>query len=600
MSRFSRRKEVWRQVLHDTKSEQGLASKRMALLETWRHDPWAFFSALDADGQPVVWTVDELDDKKPKKPFPAHKEYLSEIVKELSAYRIVLIDKIRQKYITNLCALMVMHYCMFTDEREVFISRLEERSAVKLINDKIRKPHAMLPKWLQEACPISKEPKNIITFGETGSTVTGVSQNFGVADARGSTASLVLVDEAAYQDFYPEIHRAILPMAARLWAVSTANTGNPGAELFASQVHEGRPGMAGDEAAPESMDPALQSAARLARNHTVYRTGLEAFTSPSGNRVVILRLGADPEDTPEWIAKARLPYANEKDWRREMMGDWTSPAGDPFFPIFSHIGRDKYVHYARRLITAPVFVGLDFGKRRPAAVWMQYAPRSDRIFGYREWMPHDIQCHEFRDGIKYLCGLMAWEEIPERSQWWIEEYMRRSSGFHCPPPWFPPDTEFIFIGGKEALQGSDAAVNSAESTRQQIFAAGGITLHIVNTKVETRNDVVGRMLMMAPDGWPRTFLDPQMNETIVGFDGAFSHPKSTKAVGLPEKPKNDNHYINLLDAWGYAAVAICPKDTPDKPGEARVIGVEADGRTPIMSRPDREEIGWYENRRSLR
>src|SRR5207247_7432497 len=103
------------------------------------------------------------------------------------------------------------------------------------------------------------------------------------------------------------------------------------------------------------------------------------------------------------------------------------------------------------------------------------------------------------------------------------------------------------------------------------------------------------MLMMAPDGWPRCFLDPQMEEVIAGFDGAFSYANPVKGQEVSIKPKNDEHFINLLDAWGYGIVAVCPKDTP-KPGEPRkIVGYEADGRTPIL-REEASEVGWHETR----
>jgi len=124
----------------------------------------------------------------------------------------------------------------------VFVSRVKEESAVKMIGDKIRKPHGRMLQWVQRIMPITDEPKNIITWLGTGSTVTGVAQNFAEADARGPTASLILVDEAAYQSYFPLIYRAVLPMTGRLWGVTTANIGNPGAQLYRDLIHEGKPG----------------------------------------------------------------------------------------------------------------------------------------------------------------------------------------------------------------------------------------------------------------------------------------------------------------------------------------------------------------------
>ena len=260
---YQKRRDAWAQLLLDTRDEasEEIAQQRIRLLESWRPQQgeplgeacWRYLSAKDVDGRPIIWTVDERDMETPVKPFPSHKLYLKEIVTELWTYRIVLIDKIRQKYISTLCMLAIDWFCSFYDEREVFVSRIKEESAVKLINDKIRVTHTRKPSWLQQACPITLQPANIITYKMTNSTVTGVAQNFGSGDARGPTASLVVVDEAAFQDLYDDIYGAILPMAARFWAVSTANIGNPGAEAFKRQIFMGRPGYTeeGEEAFSE-------------------------------------------------------------------------------------------------------------------------------------------------------------------------------------------------------------------------------------------------------------------------------------------------------------------------------------------------------------
>jgi hypothetical protein len=86
---------------------------------------------------------------------------------------------------------------------------------------------------------MSTTPERVITYGCSGSTVTAVAQNFGVSDSRGITASLIMVDEAAYQEYFPQIYQAVLPMSNRLWAVTTANVGNPGAALFRQLKDEG-------------------------------------------------------------------------------------------------------------------------------------------------------------------------------------------------------------------------------------------------------------------------------------------------------------------------------------------------------------------------
>jgi hypothetical protein len=334
-----------------------------------------------------------------------------------------------------------------------------------------------------------------------------------------------------------------------------------------------------------------------------YRPGLRCYTTPSGVRVCELDYWANPAHTPEWANAMRPLYLTTKDWRREMERDWSSPAGEPYFPEFTEAGgRDIYVYMQSQFVEQwPVFRAFDFGRRRPACIWFQYSPTQDRLVAYREFMPHQIGTHQFRDAVKYLSGQMTWKELEEKeyhlSMRWVEEYKARPSGAHCPPPWFPPGTHFLDVGGKEANQTNANAPQEEDAVASQIFAAGGINLIIVNPRILGRNHILDRMLTMRSDGYPGLLIDPQMEESIEGFSGAWAYPEPSKAVPIPTKPKDDGHYINLLDAWGYGAAAVVPSDAePDKP-ERRIIGYRG-GRTPIYTTPEVEDASWYETRRS--
>ena len=216
--------------------------ERKSLLSAWSQDPWTYLTGKDLDGRPILWTTDERDDVTPVKPFPEEKEYLKWLTNELwhPDHRIVFVDKARQMYVSTLCCLIIDWYCTFREDREVIVSRVKEESAIKLINDKIRVVHKRKPKWLQDHVRMSMTPEAVITYGVSGSTVTAVAQNFAHSDSRGITGSLIMVDEAAYQDYFPAIYQSVLPMSNRLWAVTTAHLGNPGAALFRGLKDEGR------------------------------------------------------------------------------------------------------------------------------------------------------------------------------------------------------------------------------------------------------------------------------------------------------------------------------------------------------------------------
>lgn len=325
-----------------------------------------------------------------------------------------------------------------------------------------------------------------------------------------------------------------------------------------------------------------------------YVPGLTAHTTPRGIRILEIDYWANPSHNEAWATSARRLYASNKDWRREMDRDWSTPAGDPYFPEFSENGEQLYLEMARRMIKSPVVRSLDFGRRKPACTWFQYSQPSDRIWLYREFMPADLGAHDFADAIKYLSGEIPIDQLAPKARAWVEAYAARPTGSHCPPPWFPLGTRFINIAGKEANQTQANVPEDAWAVTRDLFAHKGIELLIVSPGVFDRNQKVRRFLRVRDDGRPGLIIDPQCEEMIEGFSGAFSYPAPTAAVPVPVKPKDDGHFINLLDAFGYGVFAVSPTDTPE-PAEHRILRFDINQK-PIYARAE-EVIDCYENRR---
>jgi hypothetical protein len=117
----------------------------------------------------------------------------------------------------------------FHQNRNILVSKQKEGEAETLIREKLRSVHSRLPQWLQEASPASKTPANMVTYDQTQSTLRGVAQNFAIGEARGTTASVVLIDEAAFQDLAASMIDAVAAMSARLWVVTTPRVVGAGA-----------------------------------------------------------------------------------------------------------------------------------------------------------------------------------------------------------------------------------------------------------------------------------------------------------------------------------------------------------------------------------
>lgn len=201
-------------------------------MKRWREDPWAWLTGTDVDGSPVVVTKDESDEGNPYKGFPHTKPHLRLLMGDLMGPEpIVLVDKSRQMMVSTLCCLLLLWHGLFRKGRRMFISKQKEELAVMLMADKIRGPYDRMPAWLREVYPLTGRV-NCIRFPATDSEITAVSQNAAMSEFRGNTASVVLIDEAAFQEFFPDMLRAAERMASRVWAVTTANYGNPGADTF--------------------------------------------------------------------------------------------------------------------------------------------------------------------------------------------------------------------------------------------------------------------------------------------------------------------------------------------------------------------------------
>jgi hypothetical protein len=149
-------------------------------------------------------------------------------------------------YVSTVSLAVLDWWCRFRAHRSVVVSKLTEEQATKLINDKCRDGiHANLPKWVQAVVPQDDAPARTIryprnTIGGGGSSIEAVAQNAAVGAVRGGTISIMLVDEAAFQDETDEIIDSALPAATRLWVVSSPFLGTRGGVTFKELIDQGK------------------------------------------------------------------------------------------------------------------------------------------------------------------------------------------------------------------------------------------------------------------------------------------------------------------------------------------------------------------------
>jgi len=220
-----------------SRAAEATVEERRDLLRQWSASPWEFLTGRDTDGRQIIWTKDEGDSDHPYKPFPA-KPHLHRLTRDLlGEERVVLVDKSRQMMVSTLCCLLLLHLILFRRGRVCFISKQKRELAEMLMRDKIAGPYERMPGWLRDALPLDIAKAQIVAT-RTDSRINAVAQNAAVGEFRGNRASIVLVDEAAFQEYFREMVGAAREMTDRLWAVTTANSGNPGAERFLELARE--------------------------------------------------------------------------------------------------------------------------------------------------------------------------------------------------------------------------------------------------------------------------------------------------------------------------------------------------------------------------
>lgn len=214
-------------------TEETLGEDRVERIKKWKRSGWHWVTATDIDRRPIWYTKDERDSVKPLKPFPRNKPHIRAILNayEFSGAEVFLLDKCRQMMATTLSVFFAAYQCYTMVGRRWLLSKTTEAEAIEILNDKIRFPWSQAPEWFQDEYPISG-PLHRLEFPGTGSYIMAVGQNVADAEARGGTASGVIVDEAARQDTFERIVEACLPMASMVIAITTAELGGPGAQYF--------------------------------------------------------------------------------------------------------------------------------------------------------------------------------------------------------------------------------------------------------------------------------------------------------------------------------------------------------------------------------
>ena len=150
--------------------------------------------------------------------------FQSRILTEFQDHRLTILRKFRQAGCTTLMAAYALHFCLFNPNKRVAILSKGDAEAKEVIS-RIKIMYEELPFWLRPKT--IKNNDHTLSF-ENGSSIQ--SKASGKQSGRSISASLLILDEAAFIEFIDTIWAAVGPTTStggRVVCLSTVNgTGN--------------------------------------------------------------------------------------------------------------------------------------------------------------------------------------------------------------------------------------------------------------------------------------------------------------------------------------------------------------------------------------
>jgi hypothetical protein len=557
-----------------------LTQTRQDAMAHWSEDPWNLLSGKDPDtGKPLIWTIDQRDKKTPRKPFPAHLDYLHYLVDLLEGEQYLQIEKCSQMIVTTTIALWAMCRTLTKPMHKSLLSKHKEDEAVTILREKIMEPWEHFPEWLKFHWPLRNKPSNRVECKATKSHVLGLPENAAAADARGQTYQVAMIDEAEWQEQLPALLGAMLPRAAQVIFWSTPAMGGPGVTTFKQYL----------------ADNGIKKIPRLVELKQKYAHVRGMSTRRNEDRnVTICKIEhtADPEKRSEkWLNETAAPFGGRQSsaFKREILIDRTTNVGRNFYPQFVESPRRYLLRCNLLPKNEPIVRGWDFGGNNPATIWATWSKRSKRFWVLRELQGHDIDTFQFRDLVKYLSGQLSLEGLAghPRALQMLEE-LKFNKAYYNPEkqhffPWFEGKHKFLDFAGNEGVMGGRGLQRKEEAkTAAEILGQGDIILYSRQTLHSKRTEVINGLSRMRQDGWPGLLIDPACSILWDGLTGGLVYAKATAQNPDPSEVAPDSVFSHLHDCLGYAACNMVELEDADH----LRVSIGADGQIIMPPGPD--------------
>jgi len=207
---------------------------------------------------------------------------------------------------------------------------------------------------------------------------------------------------------------------------------------------------------------------------------------------------------PNWVKK----YLN---------GDWGFTEGGQ--PCFTNFREDLHVKDLRYNTEMPIYVGIDFGFRRPAAVFTQLN-QEDVWVVLREYMPENITVHDFAKEILKIQNID-----------------------------FPLASRFVYYGDPACNQTSD---KTGSKTSADIMRENGINVFTRKSSPVARIEIIQRLLQTWHGDSPSLVMNRRGCLFLIdAFAGGYHY-----AEKRTEEPEKEGLYEHCVDALGYIAASL--------------------------------------------
>lgn len=492
-------------------SETDRAKQQLRMRALYARDTWAFL-------RDCVYTLDQVDQVHPIKPFPSDLEYLELLTTIWLKENLLAIPKSRRMTCSWNFISAYTHDTMFRPGRfNGFVSKKEDDAGELVSRSEFiyhhipewRIPRALLPKMKNDR--MSKQPP-LLEFEDINSKIQGFPQ--GADQLRQFTMSGLLGDECAFWEKAQQFYSASKPVIDGGGRMTLISSRSPG--FFKKIVFDKL----------DALDLTFKETPPVPVK--VPMEGVELWKNPLNKFVVVdLHYTANPAKRgAKWREgiKQSMPI---RDFLMEYEKSWQTYEGKPVYEDFN-----KALHVVRGTIEPepgiPLLLGWDFGLT-PACILAQLVGRQLRLI--KEWIEPD--------GSILKLAPQVWQDLSINYA-----------------PWVHTDDKLFSFVDPAASQRSQV---DERTCAQALRSAGFKKLSPGPVDWESRRQAVETWLIRLSAGKPCVIISEDGCPLLIeGFGGGYQYPKSTIEIEPTKLQPLKNKFSHPHDAlqylcWGASA-----------------------------------------------